>query len=493
MIAAYGAALAIKPEPRDARLLVQSADAVLAVAPDGTRRRLLASAQGAAYSPDGTLVAFVRAGDLWLANADGSGQRPLTATRNVDEANPAWTANGAALVYEAQVDGERQIRIVALPTGPSRRIAVTDTEEWSPTISRTGRLAFVSTRNGPPQVFVASSDGLDAARFDANEPATPAIDIRDVAWSPDGSRLAYTSVAGDGSSAVTVDDGTTQAMLSVAPARDEHPVWSPTGSRIAFDDGAGDLLSVAADGSDRRELGAGTPIDWRTVPVSSARFPNLVQRPPSGLEVMRSPRGRWLLGFTSMVDNRGPGVLWILGMRAGKARFMQVRQLVQLAGGGVRVVPTAGELHYTVAPPHYHWHYLGFDRYELRRTSDFSVVVRDRKSGFCIADHYAFARRRPRFLGNCAQFHPEARWVEEGSSVGYADRYPAYFHGQALDVTTVPAGMYWLVHEANSDFELREESYADDTASLLVRITWPHGRRAPPRIATLRTCSRERC
>ena len=123
--------------------------------------------------------------------------------------------------------------------------------------------------------------------------------------------------------------------------------------------------------------------------------------------------------------------------------------------------------------------------------------MRDRKSGFCIADHYGIAlgvlHGRPHFLGSCAQFHPEAREVEEGSSVGYTDRYPAYFHGQALDVTTVPAGTYWLVHEANPDFELREASYADDAASLLVRISWPHSRRAPPRIATLRTCSRERC
>ena len=42
-------------------------------------------------------------------------------------------------------------------------------------------------------------------------------------------------------------------------------------------------------------------------------------------------RGHWQLGFTSMVDNRGPGILWIRGTRAPNAHMMDVRQLVQLS------------------------------------------------------------------------------------------------------------------------------------------------------------------
>lgn len=99
----------------------------------------------------------------------------------------------------------------------------------------------------------------------------------------------------------------------------------------------------------------------------------------------------------------------------------------------------------------------------------------------------------PRFLGSCEQFESKARAVEEGSSVGYTDRYPAYFHGQSLDITHVPAGRYWLVHRANADFHLRERSYADNAASLLVRIAWPGGHGAAPTISTLRRCTKERC
>jgi hypothetical protein len=77
--------------------------------------------------------------------------------------------------------------------------------------------------------------------------------------------------------------------------------------------------------------------------------------------------------------------------------------------------------------------------------------------------------------------------------VGYTDRYPANFHGQRLELTGVPPGRYWLVHRANPDFRLREARYDNNAASLLVRITWPDGHRAAPRIETLRACRRERC
>jgi hypothetical protein len=195
-----------------------------------------------------------------------------------------------------------------------------------------------------------------------------------------------------------------------------------------------------------------------------------------------------------MVDNRGPGILWIKAHRTGNEHVMPVRQYVQLKGGGTRIDPPLGELHYVVAPPHYHWHMLGFVHAELRSAGDFALRVRDHKSGFCIADHYGTAigvpHGKPRFLGNCEQFHPNARFVEEGASVGYTDRYPAFFHGQQLDISGLAAGTYWLVHRANQDFHLRESSYGDNAASVLIRLTWRDG---TPHVTTLRTCSKERC
>ncbi|HKB93076.1 MAG TPA: lysyl oxidase family protein [Gaiellaceae bacterium] len=476
-------------------MLVESGDDVVAVAPEGTRRRLLAGAGDAAYSPDGTLVAFARDGDLWLANSDGSGQRRLTATPHIVEWGPEWTTGGNALVYTALVGQARQVRIVRLPTGPSSRLAGgAGGEDWSPSVARNGAIAFASTRQGAPAVYVADSDGGNVKPFDATPSATPPADVRDLAWSPDGSHLAYTVVAADGTSSIVVDDGTTQTTVMTVPGPAGHPVWSATGSRIAYDDGDGKLFSVARDGTDVRALGGGRPLDWRVVPVGRPKFPDLLQRPPRGLLLMRSASGHWLLGFTSMVDNRGPGILWITAHRYGSAHVMEVEQRVLLASGDVRTLPSSGVLHYDNAPPHHHWHFVGFDRYELRRAGDLRLLVRDRKSGFCIADHWGIApgiaHGPPRFLGDCDQYEPRARFVEEGSSVGYTDRYPGFFHGQDLDITKVPSGLYWLVHQANADFHLREERYDNDTASLLVRIRWRAG---TPAVTPLRACRKESC
>jgi lysyl oxidase/WD40 repeat protein len=437
-------------------------------------KQLVADANDGAFSPDGTLVAFVRAGDLWVANSDGTGERRLAATPRVVDWGPSWLPDGSAIVYSAQIaSGAKQIRVFRLPTGPSQKLA----DGTAGAASSRGQVAYVAGG----RVVVGGRPWDDATAFSQ---------VADLAWSPDGSTLAYSATdAATGISSIVVDDGAAQTF---GPAG-ASPTWSPDGSRIAFQTANG-LRSMAADGTDVQPLGTGKAVDWKLVPSGSVVWPNLVQRPPSGLVTVRARNGHWLLGFTSMVDNRGPGTLWIKGNRKPGAHVMDVRQILYLRGGATRVDAPSGQLHYVVAPPHYHWHMLGFVHAELRTAGDFALRLRDHKSGFCIADHYGTAvgvpHGPPRFLSNCEQFNPQATYVEEGASVGYTDRYPAFFHGQQLDITGLKSGRYWLVHIANEDFHLRELRYDDNTASALVQLTWSGG---TPHVSTLRTCSRARC
>jgi hypothetical protein len=127
--------------------------------------------------------------------------------------------------------------------------------------------------------------------------------------------------------------------------------------------------------------------------------------------------------------------------------------------------------------------------------------VRDRKSGFCLADHWAHAPgnqpnepRRPVFNGYCERGEPGAMSVLQGTSVGYTDKYPSHFHGQNLDLTGVPAGNYLLVNRANPEALIRELRYENNAASLRIRVTWPRGRRQKPAVDVLATCpDSERC
>ena len=98
--------------------------------------------------------------------------------------------------------------------------------------------------------------------------------------------------------------------------------------------------------------------------------------------------------------------------------------------------------------------------------------------------------QRPHFLGDCDQYQPTARTVTMGTTPGYTDRYPAFFHGQQLDITGLKTGRYWLVHIANEDFHLRELRYDDNAASVLIQLTWSGG---TPHVSTLRTCLKTRC
>ena len=73
----------------------------------------------------------------------------------------------------------------------------------------------------------------------------------------------------------------------------------------------------------------------------------------------------------------------------------------------------------------------------------------------------------------------------EGTSLGYTDRYPAFFHGQNVEITHVPAGVYDLVHRANPELLLHELRYENDTASVRLRLTWV---KAVPHVTVLRAC-----
>ena len=100
----------------------------------------------------------------------------------------------------------------------------------------------------------------------------------------------------------------------------------------------------------------------------------------------------------------------------------------------------------------------------------------------------------PRFVGDCGAGEPDARRVVQGTSVGYVDRYPASFHGQELDLTGLSAGRYVLVHRANPSRAMRELTYSDDAASVLLELAWPNGSASAPRVTVLRRCeASERC
>jgi Lysyl oxidase len=240
--------------------------------------------------------------------------------------------------------------------------------------------------------------------------------------------------------------------------------------------------------------------------ATTALLPDLVQKYPREVQVetdASSGTPHYLIGFLSAVNNFGAGPLIVHGHRPDAFQpAMTGDQVIENADGSRTVRPDIGRLMYVNAITHQHWHYLGFDRYELRRPSDNTPIAPDQKSGFCLGDRYeAFSEtpvrgkpKDPVYTGNCAPNDPQALEVTEGISVGYGDDYAPIKEGQDVDVTGVPAGRYYLVHRVNSDRSLLETNYANDASSVLVDLEWPNGTQSAPTVKVLNTCSRtDRC
>jgi Tol biopolymer transport system component len=462
-----------------------------------------------AVSPDANRIAFVSERDgnaeVYVADARSGDVRRLTRSRRPDR-RPAWAPGGRQVVWQSGRPGEADL-VVASADGAGRRLLVRgpgdDAEPaWSPDGSR---IAFSSNRGGRRQLWIVDARGGVPERL-AETPGRASAP----AWSPGGRRVAFMRESAGDSDLWVLDlsDGSTR-KLTRGPGRDSRPDWSPRGGRIAFARAASGRTSIWVVGADGRPGqavegtdGLADP-DWAhtrraLVPRPDERLPDLDQRAPSELRVVQSGR-TFRLGFASSTENRGLGPLVIRGARRARGPMI-ADQIVERRGGATRIVRDIGRLHYELHSPHFHWHFQSFVRYELRRAADFGLVVRDRKSGFCLIDRWGRASPQvrgtgpPRFVGDCGARQPDARRVLEGTSVGYVDRYPAFFHGQELDVTHLPVGRYVLVHRANPERAMRELRYSDDAASALLRVTRPGGRSAAPRVSVLRRCeTSERC
>jgi hypothetical protein len=200
------------------------------------------------------------------------------------------------------------------------------------------------------------------------------------------------------------------------------------------------------------------------VAALAAQLPDLDQAAPRAVSVVARDH-RLLIVFASAVDNVGRGALVVEGRRAG--RVMKTWQVV-----GRRRYRLPVPFRYVRSETHQHWHLPGFERYELRRVGDGSLVGHDRKTGFCLRDAYETRalNRKPVWAAECGRRRPGALTLREGISPGFGDDYVPEKEGQAIEVTAVRPGRYILVHRANPDRILRERSYANNAASVLIEL-----------------------
>ena len=386
------------------------------------------------WSPDGSQFAFMRANRVWLANADGSGTRRLTAGEE-----PAWAPNGRQIAFT-------RAGVVYLLTvnGAERRLVAGQNPAWA----NDERLAY--DRDGT--VYSGT---------------TALVSGEDPAFSPDGESIAFVR---DGDLFTIASDGSGEQQLTTGLGDVTEPAWSPPGTRIAFVSG-GTIQVLDLNGGAITPLATGSSPAWANVPVAHELLPDLDQWAPSNLYVAQHGSRR-VLAFQSAVANVGRGPVVIEGRRTAKQRTMTAWQLVRRTDGTLHQLPSAGYLRYDVAPTHSHWHFHPFERYELWKPAGTRALARDHKQGFCFGDRHPITRGAVYHFdpGDCGLYKPQLLAVQEGTSVGFVDIYPPEFHGQWIDITGLRDGRYVLVHSVNPEFALRERSYANDQASVLIDL-----------------------
>ena len=231
-----------------------------------------------AWSPDGTLVAFVSkratgiASDIWVMNSDGTNQRPLTKD-DADDLDPTWSPDGKRIAFASYRSGNFDIFMVdincldgsrgACDSSPSLT-QLTDhpgnDEEpvWSPISSH--EIAVVSHHDPEHEVPDIYLINTECPPIDSKCETSTLTEGggHDPAWSPDGGQIAYWKWHGDdenknwGIYVMQADGSQPVPLINNFVQLNYDPTWSPEGSLIAFTR-RGDIYVVEAECAYRPE------------------------------------------------------------------------------------------------------------------------------------------------------------------------------------------------------------------------------------------------
>ena len=213
---------------------------------DGSGRANLTGPRGGgepAWSPDGTMVAFVRNG-IWVMHANGSAAREIRHDPKMVEEWPVWSPDGRQIAYlESAVCGLCSIGTTwvlnIMNSDGSKLRKLTDVaSDGRPAWSPDGQtLVFGGRSDDPP----TAANGLQSVRLDRSDrrQLTTGPDWF-AAWAPDG-RLAFLrggTEAADGTNLnslfVSNADGSSPRVVPLPIVMEAPLAWSPDGGWIAM-------------------------------------------------------------------------------------------------------------------------------------------------------------------------------------------------------------------------------------------------------------------
>ncbi len=197
------------------------------------------------WTPDGKKIGFItsKSGSmqLWEMNADGSGKTQVSkADKDLNAFEYAPTGNKIWYLADVKMDSTTQDIYPDLPKASGRVITNLMYRHWDSWSDYSYSHIFVSElKNGS---YETGTDILGKEAFDS--PLAPYFDSNEIAWSPDGNYIAYTSkkLKGREAAVSTNSDiylynlkaGSVVNISEGNPGYDRNPVFSPDGKKMAY-------------------------------------------------------------------------------------------------------------------------------------------------------------------------------------------------------------------------------------------------------------------
>jgi TolB protein len=241
-----------------------------------------------AFSPDGKQIAFcaTRSGNWDIYTMDIDGKNIVQQTNDpMQHIHPSFSPDGGRLVYCALggKSGQWELWTVDLTSGEKQMIGFGLFPSWSPS-KGVDRIAFQRARQRGSRWFSLWTLDLvdgDARRVTEVTASTNAA-IVCPSWSPDGSEIAFATIAEPDNSTTskplgqqdiwTINcDGSSRHRITDGVGLNLDPCWAPDNKIFFVSDrgGAECVWSAHADGSDEPSRVAQKPTDQNSKPTGT--------------------------------------------------------------------------------------------------------------------------------------------------------------------------------------------------------------------------------
>jgi len=220
------------------------------------------------WLPDNRHIVVTLAADLnspshlWIADTESDSLSPLT-TGNAAEDLPVVAPDGKSLLYD-QFAANLDVASVSVEDGSAKILVSTGREEsmvaWS---AKSDKLAWVTNRSGPYEIWVRGADRSERPRVTSAEfPDGKNRWFMNPAPSPDGERLIFTRISNDGTNRlwmISIAGGMPVRLTNAEPNAEYGSTWSPDGGRFVYIQNAAGKDSLMLV----RTSGNATPVELR--------------------------------------------------------------------------------------------------------------------------------------------------------------------------------------------------------------------------------------